>query len=116
MLKKKILNKKAIIGIFGLGYIGLPRSIQFAKKGFEVIGFDIDKIKIELIKKGKTYISTVRSSEIKKVLKLGFNVTNDFSKTSLLLFSLKKSCKKKILSLVSLSNPSTVNDIDFSFL
>jgi len=84
MLKKKVLNKKAIIGIFGLGYIGLPRSIQFAKKGFQVIGFDIDKKKIELIKKGKSYISTVRSSEIKEVLKLGFNVTDEFSKTSLL--------------------------------
>ena len=53
MLKKKVLNKKAIIGIFGLGYIGLPRSIQFAKKGFKVIGFDIDKKKIELTKKAK---------------------------------------------------------------
>ena len=51
MLKKKILDKKAIIGIFGLGYIGLPRSTQFVKKGFDVIGFDIDKTKIELIKR-----------------------------------------------------------------
>lgn len=59
MLKKKVLNEKTIIGIFGLGYIGLPRSIQFAKKGFKVIVFDTDEKKIELVKKKyKNILST----------------------------------------------------------
>ena len=39
MLLKKIKNKTSLIGIFGLGYIGLPRCIQFVKKGYRVIGF-----------------------------------------------------------------------------
>ena len=47
------------LSIIGLGYIGLPGSIQFAKKGFKVIGFDTDKKKIELVKKKyKNILST----------------------------------------------------------
>ena len=41
-LNKKIIQKKVTIGVFGLGYIGLPRCIQFAKKNFNVFGFDVD--------------------------------------------------------------------------
>ena len=41
-----INKKKTIVGIFGLGYIGLPRAIQFLNAGFNVIGFDRDKNKI----------------------------------------------------------------------
>ena len=40
---KKIKNKKLVIGVIGLGYVGLPLSILFAKKKFKIIGFDIDK-------------------------------------------------------------------------
>ena len=45
MLIHLINKKKAIIGIFGMGYIGLPRAIQFLNAGFKTIGFDIDKKK-----------------------------------------------------------------------
>ena len=53
--KKKIINlisnKKAIIGIIGLGYVGLPLAILFANKGFKVFGFDTNFKKIKFIKK-----------------------------------------------------------------
>ena len=42
-----IKKKRATIGIFGMGYIGLPRAIQFLNSGFKVVGFDVDKKKIE---------------------------------------------------------------------
>ena len=43
MLKEKLIKKKVMVGVFGLGYIGLPRSIHFANTKIKVIGFDIDK-------------------------------------------------------------------------
>ncbi|MDP2912844.1 MAG: NAD(P)-binding domain-containing protein, partial [Candidatus Omnitrophota bacterium] len=46
-LKDKILKKKAMIGIIGLGYVGLPLAVTFAKKGFKVFGMDIDKKRVE---------------------------------------------------------------------
>jgi len=44
---KKIKHKKAVVGIIGLGYVGLPLALECCKKGFKTIGFDIDKNKIE---------------------------------------------------------------------
>ena len=55
--KDKIIennNKKSsVIGVIGLGYVGIPLSLNFVKAGFKVIGFDVDKKKIEQIKKKK---------------------------------------------------------------
>ena len=56
-LKKKINRKKAIIGVIGLGYVGLPLALTIVKKKFKVIGFDIDKTKLNSIKRGKSYFS-----------------------------------------------------------
>ena len=50
-LSNKIRKKTAKIGIVGLGYVGLPLALQFAKKNFNVVGFDIDNNKISLLKK-----------------------------------------------------------------
>ena len=54
-----IKKKKSTIGIFGLGYIGLPRAIQFLNAGFSVTGFDKDKNKIDKLKKRISYLSNV---------------------------------------------------------
>jgi len=55
-MKKKTNSKKIRISIFGLGYIGSVLSACFAKKGFEIIGVDVDPLKIELINKGASPI------------------------------------------------------------
>ena len=55
-LINKIQDKSAVIGIYGLGYVGLPLAIRYAECGYKVIGFDIDQTKIDSIKDGKTYI------------------------------------------------------------
>jgi UDP-N-acetyl-D-glucosamine dehydrogenase len=79
-LKKKILNKKARIGIIGLGYVGLPLAVTFAKNGFKVFGIDIDKRRVEKIRKGESYILDVPQSELAVVKKTGnLSVTTDFS-------------------------------------
>ncbi len=77
----KIKNKTAKIGIIGLGYVGLPLGLEFALKGFNVIGFDVDERKIPLLKKGKSYIKHISEDKIKKAINSGkFNAVSDFSK------------------------------------
>ena len=51
-LFEKIKNKKEKIAVVGLGYVGLPIAVAFAKKGLNVIGFDINKEKINNYKLG----------------------------------------------------------------
>ena len=71
ILISKILKKKPIIGAIGLGYVGLPLSILFAKKKFKVLGFDSNKNKVKLINSGKSYIERIFDSEINLLLKRG---------------------------------------------
>lgn len=59
VLKEKIKQKKAKIGVIGLGYVGLPLAIEFARKGFYVHGIDLDTSKIKLIQQKKNYIKDV---------------------------------------------------------
>lgn len=61
----KIKNKKATVGIVGLGYVGLPLAATFVKKGFRVLGIDLDPIRIEAIRKGRSYVEDVPSREIR---------------------------------------------------
>ena len=63
-LKEKIRNRQARIGIIGLGYVGLPLAVEFAKAGFEVTGFDVDVAKVSSIKKGHSYIGDVSSEDV----------------------------------------------------
>ena len=79
-LLKKITDKSAKIGIIGLGYVGLPLGLEYALKGFDVLGFDIDETKIPLLKEGKSYIKHIKTERIKKVVDSGkFDATSDFS-------------------------------------
>ncbi len=75
-----IKKKKKKIGIFGLGYVGLPRCIHFLKKKHFVIGFDTDKIKLEKLKNKTTYLTTVTKNDLKYCDKKKFIATDDFSK------------------------------------
>ncbi len=75
---KKIKAKKAVITVMGLGYVGLPIALEFAKKGFTVNGLDTNPKRIEKLKKGVSYINDISSVEMKKVLRGGnFHATGD---------------------------------------
>ena len=63
-LLKKINNKKAKVGIVGLGYVGLPLAKLFSRKKFEVIGFEVDKSKVIKLKEGKSYINHINNKKI----------------------------------------------------
>jgi UDP-N-acetyl-D-glucosamine dehydrogenase len=68
-LVKKIKQKKIIIGIVGLGYVGLPLARTFCKNKIKVFGFDTDSKKIDKLKKGISYINYFKNSDIKKMHK-----------------------------------------------
>jgi len=80
-LKDKIRNKQARIGIIGLGYVGLPLAVEFAKAGFEVTGFDVDVTKVDSINHGHSYIGDVSSEDVSCAVKAGkLKATDDMSK------------------------------------
>ncbi len=79
-LLTKIENKTAVVGIIGLGYVGLPLALEFAKKGFRVVGFDLDERKSKFIAEGKSYIKHIASERINEaVAARKFSATMDFS-------------------------------------
>lgn len=79
-LLQKIENKDFTLGVIGLGYVGLPMSLTFMRKGVKVIGFDLDPRKIELIAQGKSYIKHIASDDFAGHVKTGlFSATDDFS-------------------------------------
>jgi UDP-N-acetyl-D-glucosamine dehydrogenase len=63
---RKIEEKKAVVGVVGLGYVGLPLLLCFAEKGFRVIGLDIDPDKVESLLRGDSYIRHIPSARIRK--------------------------------------------------
>jgi UDP-N-acetyl-D-glucosamine dehydrogenase len=80
-LLDKIRNKQARVGVIGLGYVGLPLAVEFAKAGLDVTGFDVDQTKVDLINKGTTYIPDVEPSELKACVTAGkLRATTDMAK------------------------------------
>ena len=74
-----IKSKKAVVGIIGLGYVGLPLARLFSLKGFRTIGFDIDASKIEKLHRGESYIKSIDAGLLKK-MRPRFEATSDFSR------------------------------------
>jgi UDP-N-acetyl-D-glucosamine dehydrogenase len=67
-LSVKIESEKVKIGVIGLGYVGLPLVVAFAQKGFSVLGFDVDRSKIERIDRGESYIRHIAGASLKNEL------------------------------------------------
>ena len=59
LLKEKLESRKATAAVIGLGYVGLPLAMEIASAGFNVIGLDLDRNKIAMLKQGKSYILDV---------------------------------------------------------
>lgn len=77
-LLEKIGSRTAHLGVIGLGYVGLPLSIEYCKAGFPVTGFDIDHKKVESLEKGHPYISHIDISSLASK-ECHFTPTSDFS-------------------------------------
>jgi len=80
-LQLLISEKRARVGVIGLGYVGLPLIVEFCLKGFEAIGFEVDNTKTGEINAGRSYIVDVTSENVKKCVDGGkLTATTDFSK------------------------------------
>jgi UDP-N-acetyl-D-glucosamine dehydrogenase len=80
-LLKKINDNKAVIGVVGLGYVGLPLLMEFVEQGFKTIGFDVDSRKVEKLNAGKSYIKHIDEGRVKKVRDSKiFEATTDFGR------------------------------------
>ncbi|MFY9908688.1 MAG: nucleotide sugar dehydrogenase [Candidatus Sulfotelmatobacter sp.] len=78
-LKLKIRDRKAQVGIIGLGYVGLPLALLFSEQKFAVTGFDIDRRKVETLTSGGSYIYRIAAEEIQRARAQGFSATSDYS-------------------------------------
>jgi UDP-N-acetyl-D-glucosamine dehydrogenase len=76
----KIERRAARCGVIGLGYVGLPLALEFARVGFRVVGIDLDERKFQAIQEGRSYIVDVSDEEIARPVRDGtFSATTDFS-------------------------------------
>ena len=78
-LEEKIRSKEARLSVIGLGYVGLPLLVEFARAGFDVVGIDVDEKKVKLVNEGTSYIKDVESKDIRTALDQGrLRATTDF--------------------------------------
>ena len=81
-LTTKLENRTAKIGVIGLGYVGLPLVLLFSEQDFRVTGFDVDAKKVDIIKRGGSYIVRIPETEIQAAKSKGFTATADYSQIS----------------------------------
>src|SRR5579872_4556900 len=80
LLQEKISARTARVGIVGLGYVGLPLAVEFAKAGFHVTGIDISHEKAARVNAGDSYIGDISSSTLAPLVKGGrLKATADFA-------------------------------------
>jgi len=79
-LQEKINARTARVGVVGLGYVGLPLAMEFARAGFEVTGIDILESKVSALNRRESYVQDVPTSLLKQHIDSGkFKATTDFS-------------------------------------
>jgi UDP-N-acetyl-D-glucosamine dehydrogenase len=80
ILEERLQAKTARVAILGLGYVGLPLAVVFADAGFEVVGIDPDRSKVETIQRGDSHIQDVPASLVKRLVETGkLKATTDFA-------------------------------------
>ena len=79
-LNYKLKKRNIKVGIVGLGYVGLPLAKAFSLKKNQTVGFDVDKTKIDKLRKGISYIKYFSNTAVKKMKKNGFTCFSDFKK------------------------------------
>ncbi len=80
LLQGKLVTKQARVGVLGLGYVGLPLAVEFARAGFDVIGIDVLHSKVEQVNAGQSYIKDIPDSSLQPWIQCGkLRATTDLS-------------------------------------
>lgn len=80
-LIKKIDDRKAVVGVVGLGYVGLPLAIEFAQAGFSVLGFDVVQAKADGINAGVSHVGDIQDELVETAVEAGrLTATTDFAR------------------------------------
>ena len=67
-LLQKIKGRSGTVGVIGMGYVGLPLAVEFAKGGFHVIGFDVSDRVVKTLMRGESHIQDVPSEDVAKLV------------------------------------------------
>ncbi len=70
-LERRIVSKEVRLAVVGLGYVGLPLAVEFAKEGIHVIGVDVSQDKIDAVMRGESYVGDVDGAELKRLVDEG---------------------------------------------
>lgn len=106
-LRANIESRSAILGVIGLGYVGLPLCVAFAKAGFQTIGFDLSTAVVGQINSGQSHIGDITSKELSSLINSGkFSATSDMSRLA----------EADIVSICVPTPLSKTRDPDLSFI
>ncbi len=70
-LRSRIDDRSAVVGVAGLGYVGLPLAVEFARAGFRVVGIEPDAARVASVRRGESYVGDVRSEEVASAVRAG---------------------------------------------
>jgi UDP-N-acetyl-D-glucosamine dehydrogenase len=78
-LRSRIEQRQARVGVIGLGYVGLPLAVEFARSGFQVTGFEVDGRRVEAVNRGETYVGDVTEYTMRELaMSRRLRATGDF--------------------------------------
>jgi UDP-N-acetyl-D-glucosamine dehydrogenase len=80
-LRRRIEDRSALVGIIGLGYVGLPLALTFSEHAYRVLGFDVDRAKVEALGRGENYIRHLDGARVARSAER-FSATDDFGRLS----------------------------------
>jgi UDP-N-acetyl-D-glucosamine dehydrogenase len=79
-LRERIIKRTARVGVLGLGYVGLPLAVEFARAGFQVVGIDVQQNKVDQFNRGESYVKDVKDRDFRPLVDSGkLRATTDFS-------------------------------------
>ena len=79
-LAERLAGRKAVVGVIGLGYVGIPLALRFSEVGFRILGFDIDSERAASLNAGRSPIKHIAGADIAAMVGRGFEATADFAR------------------------------------